>query len=363
MTSGPVSPTVASERVLPAATSERALPAATSERVSPTRTAPLEIPPSRAHLVLGFAAVYILWGSTYLAIRFAVESFPPFLMAGTRHLTAGLLLFTFLRLRGVAAPQARHWRSAAIIGALLLLGGNGLVSWSELRVPSGLAALVVASVPLWMALVQGLQKRRRPRTAVLAGLFVGLAGLALLVMPGSFGGGAHVDPVGAGALLLAALSWVVGSLYARKAVLPASTLLAIAIEMIGGGVLLWIFGLLFGEGADFHASAVTLRAVLSLGYLIVFGSLIGFSAYIWLLKVSTPARVTTYAYVNPIVAVMLGWAFGGEALTLRIGLAAAAIVGAVAIIIRYGGETPAKPAALAVDAPVPAPTAGSERAS
>jgi drug/metabolite transporter (DMT)-like permease len=315
-------------------------------------TGPLEVPASRTHLVLGFAAVYIIWGSTYLAIRFAVESFPPFLMAGTRHLTAGLLLYTFLRLRGVPRPERRHWRSAAIIGGLLLLGGNGLVSWAEQRVPSGLAALIVASVPLWMALVQGIQKRRRPAAAVLAGLLLGLGGLLLLVLPGRFGGGGHVDALGAGALLLAALSWVIGSLYARKAVMPSSTLLGIAIEMIAGGALLWIGGLAFGEGADLHLAAITSRSVLSLGYLIVFGSLIGFSAYIWLLKVSTPARVTTYAYVNPVVAVLLGWAFGGEALTMRIAASAAAIVGAVAIIIRYGGES--RPPASA-SAPVPAP--------
>lgn len=337
-----------------------------SERASGTPTGPLEAPLKRAHLVLGFAAVYLLWGSTYLAIRFAVASFPPFLMAGTRHLTAGVLLFTFLRLRGVAVPppEARHWRSALIIGGLLLLGGNGLVSWAEQRVPSGLAALIVASVPLWMALVQGVQKRRRPRAAILVGLFVGLAGLVLLVMPGRLGGGGHVDSLGAAALLLAALSWVLGSLYSRKAILPSSTLLAIAIEMIAGGALLWIVGLAVGEGADFHASAVTARAVLSLGYLIVFGSLIGFSAYIWLLRVSTPARVTTYAYVNPIVAVLLGWAFGGEALTLRIGIAAAAIVGAVAIIIRYGGEPAGKPSAVPARTEPPRPAAiVSERAS
>ncbi|MEO8191194.1 MAG: drug/metabolite exporter YedA [Acidobacteriota bacterium] len=300
--------------------------------------------PARAHLVAGFAAVYILWGSTYLAIRFAVESFPPFVMAGTRHLTAGLILFAFLRARGVALPDRRHWKSAAIIGGLLLLGGNGFVSWAEQRVPSGLAALIVASVPIWMAIVHGVIRRRRPPAPVLAGLLVGLAGLVLLVLPGRFGGGGHVDPLGAAALVFAALSWVIGSLYSRRAVLPASTLLAIAIEMIAGGTILWIFGLAFGEGARIHLAAISTRSVLALAYLIVFGSLIGFSAYIWLLKVTTPARVTTYGYVNPVVAVLLGWAFAGEALTVRIGLAALAIVGAVALIVRYGGETPQKPA-------------------
>jgi len=295
-------------------------------------------PPSRGKIVLGFAAVYILWGSTYLAIRFAVESFPPFVMAGTRHLTAGILLFAWLRANGVELPERRHWKSAAIIGGLLLLGGNGLVSWAEQRVPSGLAALIIASVPIWMAVLQGVERRRRPPAALAVGLLLGLGGLVLLVAPGRFGGGEHVDGLGAAALLFAALSWTVGSLYSRKAALPRSTSLAVAMEMIAGGLLLWIVGLLLGEGGQIHADRISLRAVLSLGYLVIFGSLIGFSAYVWLLKVTTPARVTTYAYVNPVVAVLLGWAFAGEALTLRIGIAAAAIVGAVFLIIRSGGE-------------------------
>jgi drug/metabolite transporter (DMT)-like permease len=294
-------------------------------------------PPSRGKLVLGFAAVYILWGSTYLAIRFAVESFPPFVMAGTRHLTAGLLLFAWLRANGVELPERRHWKSAAIIGGLLLLGGNGLVSWAEQRVPSGLAALIIASVPIWMAVLQGVERRRRPPAALAGGLLLGLGGLVLLVAPGRFGGGEHVDPLGAAALLFAALS-------SRKAALPRSTSLAVAMEMIAGGVILWIVGLLLGEGGRIHADQISARAVLSLGYLVIFGSLIGFSAYVWLLKVTTPARVTTYAYVNPVVAVLLGWAFAGEELTLRIGLAAAAIVGAVFLIIRSGGEKKAAPA-------------------
>ena len=304
-------------------------------------------PPSRGKLVLGFAAVYILWGSTYLAIRFAVESFPPFVMAGTRHLTAGLLLFAWLRAKGVELPERRHWKSAAIIGALLLLGGNGFVSWAEQRVPSGLAALIIASVPIWMAVLQGVERRRRPPAALVGGLLLGLGGLVLLVAPGRFGGGEHVDALGAAALLFAALSWTVGSLYSRKAALPRSTSLAVAMEMIAGGLILWIVGLLLGEGGRIHAAQISLRAVLSLGYLVIFGSLIGFSAYIWLLKVTTPARVTTYAYVNPVVAVLLGWAFAGEALTVRIGIATAAIVGAVFLIIRSGGETKAAPAVTA----------------
>lgn len=297
----------------------------------------------KAKLIAAFAAVYVLWGSTYLAIRFGVETIPPFLMAGTRHLTAGVLLYLWTRLRREPRPDRRHWLTATFVGGLMLLGGNGLVTWAEMRVPSGLAALIVASVPLWMALFDGIHKRLRPRLPVIAGLVLGLAGLLVLVAPGDFAGKGRVDLLGAGALLLAALSWTIGSLYSRHARLPKSVLTATAMEMIGGGVLLWLAGLAGGEGSRLDLSAVSARSLLSLGYLIVFGSLIGFSAYVWLLHATTPARVSTYAYVNPVVALLLGWAFAGEALTLRIALATAGIIAAVALIIRYGGARVEEP--------------------
>jgi drug/metabolite transporter (DMT)-like permease len=295
------------------------------------------IAPRQAKIVAAFAAVYVLWGSTYLAIRFGIETIPPFLMAGTRHLTAGLLLFLWTRLRREPRPDARHWITATFVGGLMLLGGNGLVTWAERRVPSGLAALIVASVPLWMALLDGIHRRRRPPLPVAAGLLVGLAGLVVLVAPGHFAGNGRVDLLGAGALLVAALCWTTGSLYSRHARLPRSVLTATAMEMIGGGVLLWTVGLAVGEGSRLDLAAVSSRSLLSLGYLVVFGSLVGFSAYVWLLRATTPARVSTYAYVNPIVAVLLGWLFAGEAVTPRITLAAIAIVGSVALIIRWGG--------------------------
>jgi len=302
--------------------------------------------PTRGRVALAFAAVYVLWGSTYLAIRFGVETIPPFLMAGTRHLVAGLLLYIWMRSRGTPRPSATHWRSAAIIGGLMLLGGNGLVTWAEQRVPSGLAALIVASVPIWMAVLEGLEKRARPGGAVIAGLLLGLAGIALLVAPGRFAGNGHVDPLGALALLTAALCWSIGSLYSRRVPLPASTFTATAMEMIAGGTWLWVAGLLFGEGSRLHLSAISMRSAVSLGYLILFGSLIGFTAYVWLLKATTAARVSTYAYVNPIVAVVLGALFAGEVITARVAIAALVIVGSVALIITSRSK-PARSAAPA----------------
>jgi drug/metabolite transporter (DMT)-like permease len=293
---------------------------------------------SRPRVLVAFAAVYLLWGSTYLAIRFGVETIPPFIMAGLRHLTAGLLLFAWLRVRGARWPEWRHWKSAALIGGLMLLGGNGLVSWAEQRVPSGLAALIVASVPIWMTALDGVLHRERPHGVVIVGLAVGLGGIALLVAPGRFAGGSHVDPLGAAALLTAALLWAIGSLWSRRVPLPSSTLLATALEMIAGGVILFAAAGLTGEWAGFSFAAVSTRSLIALGYLVVAGSLLGFSAYIFLLGATTPARVSTYAYVNPVVAVFLGWAVAGEAITPRILIAAVVILGAVALIIRHGAR-------------------------
>ena len=292
-------------------------------------------PPSLLKLAGAFAAVYLIWGSTYLAIRFAVETIPPFLMAGSRFVFAGLVLYAYARGTGAERPVPAHWKSAAIVGGLLLLGGNGGVVWAEQYVSSGGTALLVATVPIWMVVLNWLRRGGvRPTPGTVAGLAIGMFGIAILVNPTDVVAGEGVDPVGAIVLVGAALSWALGSIYSRHTPLPASPLLATAMEMLCGGALQLVAGAVAGDVTRFDASIVTSKSLLSVAYLIVFGSLIGFSAYIWLLRVTTPAKAATYAYVNPVVAVLLGWLLADEGLEPRTLLAAGVIVAAVVLITR-----------------------------
>jgi len=283
-------------------------------------------------VVAAFVAVYIIWGSTYLAIRYADETMPPFLMASARFLIAGGLLYVWLRLRGTPRPQRVHWKSALIIGALLLAGGNGLVSFAELQVPSSVAAVIVAMVPLWMALLDWLRPGGvRPSAGVLVGLAIGFGGVALLVTQGNAAGGV-LTVFGVGTLLVATFSWASGSLYARNATLPKAPLMGTATEMLAGGVILLVLATATGEWGQLHMQRISTDSVLALAFLIVFGSLVAFSAYVWLLRNVSSARVSTYAYVNPAVAVFLGWALAGEIITIRTLVATAVIIAAVALI-------------------------------
>jgi drug/metabolite transporter (DMT)-like permease len=294
--------------------------------------------PSAPALAAGFGAVYVIWGSTYLAIRFALESLPPFLMAGVRFVVAGAVLYAWTRrARGVAPPTRTEWWGTAVVGGLLLLGGNGAVVWAEQFIPSGLAALLVATVPLWMVVLDWAGGGERPGPGVVLGLTVGLAGVGLLVDTPGVEINDTMELLGAGAVVLGALSWAVGSLHSRRASLPASPRLATAMQMLTGGGLLLVAGVLAGEPARFDPGAVTFRSAAALLYLVVAGSLVAFSAYIWLLRHASPARVSTYAYVNPVVALFLGWALAGEPLTPRTLLAAAVILGSVALITVRGG--------------------------
>ncbi len=267
-------------------------------------------------VALALAAVYLVWGSTYLAIRFAIETIPPFTMAGVRFTVAGWLLYGLVRMRGAPAPTRRHWMSAAVIGTLLLGMGNGGVTWAEQLVPSGIAALVVATVPAWMVLFDWMRPGgTRPTVRVVLGLALGLAGIGLLVVAGQADfSAARIDLAGVAALLLAALSWAFGSIRSRSLDVPSSVLQLTAMQMIMGGMVLFGAGVVTGEPARLDLAAVSGQSGLALTYLIVFGAWVGYGAYIWLLRNTTPAVVSTYAYVNPGIAVFLGWLLADEPL-------------------------------------------------
>jgi drug/metabolite transporter (DMT)-like permease len=299
--------------------------------------------PSRAKIIAAFTAVYLVWGSTYLAIRFAVETIPPFLMAGTRFIISGLILYTWVFRRGVERPTLAHWKSAAIVGAALLFLGNGGVSWAEQFVPSGITALIIAISPVWFILFDWWHRGYQPTLGAAIGLILGTAGVGLLVDPANLIGGQQIDIVGAGALVVATMFWAGGSLYSRSSQLPVNPFQATAMEMISGGVLCVLGGVLGGELSDLHVESIAPRSLLSLSYLVGFGSLIGFTAYIWLLRHVQPSTVSTYAYVNPIIAVILGWLIAGEELGARIVLAAVIIVVAVALITTFSVRKPKAP--------------------
>ena len=292
----------------------------------------------RLKLAMAFLAVYIIWGSTYLAIRFVVETIPPFFMAGTRFIIAGLMLYAVTLVRGAPAPTSVHWRDAFVIGGLLLLGGNGAVVWAEQWVPSGLTSLLIATTPLWMVILDSLHHRARPSIGGIFGLLLGFAGVALLV-----GSIENMDKnnmmiPAAAIIVVGAFLWASGSLYSRSSETPSSQLRPAAMQMIAGGLLLLSASLITGEWTRIMLDQVSLRSLLSWLYLIIFGSLVAFSAYIWLLKNTTPSRISTYAYINPLVALFLGWMLAEEVLTTGNILAAIIIIISVMVITIYPAE-------------------------
>jgi drug/metabolite transporter (DMT)-like permease len=293
-------------------------------------------------LIAAFAAVYVIWGSTYLAIRFAIATLPPLLMAGARFFIAGAVLLLWSRLRSPAsAPTRVDWRTGLVGGLLLLLGGNGGLVWAEQHVPSGIAALLVAMVPLWMVLLDWMRPTgSRPPGRVFAGLVLGLAGLTLLVGAEALQGHRELDISGAVVLVLASLSWAAGSLYTKHAPRASSGLNGAATQMIAGGVLLVLAAAFAGELTQTSLGHASSRSILSFLYLVTFGSLIGFTAYVYLLAHTSAAKAATYAYVNPVVAVLLGWTFANEPVTSRTLLAAAVILAGVAIISAAPDDDP-----------------------
>ena len=284
-------------------------------------------------LLAAFAAVYILWGSTYLAIAVVVETIPPFIGAAVRFILAGLLLMLWSRRKGAAWPARLHWRNAVIVGGLLLAGGNGVLVWAEQVVPSGVAALLVATVPLWLVAITAVSSRQRPSWPVMFGLILGLVGVGILVDPRGLVAGDSAMFVGTVAILLGSFSWALGTFVSRRLAQASSQVMTTGMNMVAGGLLLILVATATGELPQLDAAAISLRSWLAFAFLLVFGSIIGFSAYMWLVKVTTPARAASNFYVNPVVAVLAGWLIAGEALTGRMIVAMIIIVVAVAFIV------------------------------
>lgn len=290
-------------------------------------------------LVAAFAAVYIFWGSTYLAIKYAIETLPPFLMAGGRFVFAGSILYVWARFsKDYEKPKAEHWRTSFIVGTLLLLGGNGGVVFAQHYISSSLAALLVATEPFWIVLLGWLWlKGTRPNLKVALGLVIGFLGVWLLISGQTASGAGStanstMQIISTIAIIAAALSWAVGSIYGLRAPVPKSALLTAGMQMISGGAVLLLVSLISGEWSKFDIAKVSSNSWFGLVYLIIFGSLVGFTAYSWLLKNAPPAMVATYAYVNPVIAVFLGWLIAGESFTGQMLVGAGVIVGSVMLI-------------------------------
>jgi drug/metabolite transporter (DMT)-like permease len=290
---------------------------------------------TRFRIAAAFLAIYLIWGTTFLAIRIAVETIPAFMMAGLRFFFAGGVMFVILLAQGERFPSLRQWRSAVIVGGLMLVGGIGLLSFAEQHIPSGLAALVVATIPIWITLFEWLIfGGKRPSLQIFTGLGFGFAGVILLFVPAldtdTKEGSDNL--LGLATVLLGAVIFSLGSLYSRRAPLPEDTRMATASEMLMGGVLLLLVSLLTGEAARLDVSSISLRSSLALIYLTLFGSIIGYTAYLWLLKTVEPAKVSTNFYVNPVVAVLVGWLVAEETVTPSMVMATIVILLGVAVI-------------------------------
>jgi drug/metabolite transporter (DMT)-like permease len=294
----------------------------------------------RVRIWAALATIYVVWGSTFLAIAIAVRDLPPFLSMAMRHLVAGGLLFAWVWWRSdrKLGLGARQWGSAFVFGGLLFLVSHGSLAWAQQDVPSGIAALLVGTIPLWFAILARIAFGERLSALGLLGLALGFAGLVLLVDPTGEEG---AEPIGALVIIIGAFTWAAGSLWSRRLPLPDDTLLSAAMGMLAGGTLLAIAS---GLGGELRDPTFTPEALAAVGYMVVIGSFIGFSAYVWLLKVAPASTVSTYAYVNPVIAVVLGWAFNDEVITGRTLLAGAAIVVGVALMVGRGVEREPEPA-------------------
>ncbi len=289
-------------------------------------------------VAIAFAMVYFFWGSTFIAVSFGVETVPPLMLVGIRQLVAGIVLYPLARFRSNEKPTLQHWVSGALIGGLLFIGGNGSIAWAEAKLtPTNITAVMVATVPLWMALMDWLRPGGpRPTARIITALGIGLAGVSLLMsphIPFIGGAGATVTPVCGLVLFTGSLAWAAGSILSRHLSLPRSLMLSTSIFLIAGGLLVFAVSFALGEFRNFDVLHISLRSGLAALYLVIFGSIVGLSAYAYLLRNVQPARVATYAYINPVIAVILGWIFAHETVSLRMLIAAAIILGAVVMVI------------------------------
>src|SRR5271154_5765381 len=298
--------------------------------------------PATWKILLAFGIIYFVWGSTFLAIRVGVHQVPPFLFASMRFFVAGLVLFTWMRVSGTPSPTGRQWMGASALAICIFVVDYGCLFWAEQRVPSGIAAVMLATIPVFMALSEIIFLRTQRLTFRLAvALLIGIGGVLVLVSNSLNLGGAPIDNAGAVALIIGSISWSVASVLTRKLPLPSSKVMSSGAQMLAGGVLLAFTAAALGELRNFHPSTVSREAWLSLLYLIVAGSIIGFTAYVWLLHHQSPTKVGTYAYVNPVVAVLLGYFLGGEALGLRTVLGTLCVLVSVLVITTTGAKKPA----------------------
>lgn len=303
-------------------------------------------PPSRTALITAFAAIDLIWGSTYLGIRYAIETMPPFVMTALRFLVAGPILLAWVKWQGAPWPTSAQWGRNAVVGVFLLVGGNGLVAWAEQFIPSGLTALIIGISPLFMVLIEwSWPGGQRPSWLTVAGLLLGFVGVAWLVAPWDSVTGGGLPLGGVIAILGSCLCWSFGSIFSRQSPQPAPPLVSSSVQMLSGGIGLSLVALWRGEWAEFDPAGVSAHSAWAFVYLVVVGSLVAFSTFVWLLKHSTPARVSTYAYVNPVVAVILGWWLADEPVSGRTIAAAVLIVAAVVLITTQKAATPAAKAA------------------
>jgi drug/metabolite transporter (DMT)-like permease len=296
-----------------------------------SQTTPLSL---RVKIAIAFCAIYVIWGSTFLATRFAVRTIPPFVVSGSRFFLAGVVLFCFARTRTSEKVTVRMWASATVMGTLFFVICHGGLSWAAQHVPSGISALLMASVSMWTALIEIVTRSKsRPGVRVMVSLLVGFVGITLLVVKPELLAGSHVGSLGATVALIGAFSWALGTVLTKRVPRPESTILSAGMQMMCGGGLLLIVAMVSGQTAGWNPQGISSQGLLAMAFLTLIGSLVGFTCYVWLLGQCSPTQVATYAYVNPIIALILGWAIAGEQLTERSLIASVIVVGAVASII------------------------------